>query len=192
MVASSAQSSVCVFACVQCKALESVVSTMEKLESELAIRSSNVQNFKVDVTDPSVLTRLKGVRVCVSAVHGYMYSPWSSSPVNSTTLSLATHYWQPLFPLSADKSEGGRFAQEIRHIAHKLDDYCDTLLLDVQKRVDLASMLIDCRLANNRKVPASRQLLKVRSLCVCVCVHARVCACVPVCVCTCVCMCYSV
>ena len=46
--------------CVQCKALETVVSVMEKLESELAIRSSNVQNFKVDVTDPSVLTRLKG------------------------------------------------------------------------------------------------------------------------------------
>lgn len=118
--------------CMQCKAMESVVSSLEKLESELAIRSSNVQNFKVDVTDPSVLTRLKGACVCMCACH----------------------CWQPLSPLSADKSEGGRFAQEIRHIAHKLDDYCDTLVLDVHKRVDLVSMLIDCRLANSRKLPA--------------------------------------
>ena len=137
--------------CLQCKALETVVSVMEKLESELAIRSSNVQSFKVDVTDPSVLTRLKGECGSVG--------------------TCAHQCWQPLLSPCADKSEGGRFAQEIRHIAHKLDDYCDTLVLDVQKRVDLVSMLIECRLANSRKLPACRQLLMVR----CSCVYVSVC-----------------
>ena len=33
---------------------------MEKLESELAVKSSNIRNLKVDVADPSVLNRLKG------------------------------------------------------------------------------------------------------------------------------------
>ena len=39
---------------------------MEKLESELAVKSSNVRNLRVDVADPSVLNKLKGeLDVCV-------------------------------------------------------------------------------------------------------------------------------
>ena len=41
------------------------MSSMEKLESELAVKSSNIRNMKVDVADPSVLNKLKGeLNVC--------------------------------------------------------------------------------------------------------------------------------
>lgn len=95
--------------------LESIVSSMEKLESELAVKSSNIRNLKVDVADPSVLNRLK------------------------------------------DKSEGGQFGQEIDIATHNLEEYSDTLSVEMEKRVELLSAMLDCRTANDKKLTENKK-----------------------------------
>ena len=63
----------------------------------------------------------------------------------------------------ADKSEGGQFGQEIDIATHNLEEYSDTLSVEMEKRVELLSAMLDCRTANDKKLTENKKMLAVNT-----------------------------
>lgn len=123
--------------------LGDAITELRKFEGEMKVKSSHFANLRMDVSDTSTLARLKGTL----RVNCRLLGDGCSCP--------------------ADKSDGGKFSAEFEETSLKLQDYCECLGIEVNERVDLVAMLVECKAYMAQQLDELQKTTKVLSVCVC-------------------------